>query len=223
MVLGVAVIAARLPRSTAPSAGALVDVGARRLPGWVSGRVAALVALSVAYHFTYGPFETVMPYFTRDQLGSGVGGYTLLWVLFGVAALATLPLAPRLSVRRPGVVNAVGAIVWGLATLPMVFTQALPLAAAIFVVSGAVWGPYSAVEATAIQRWTDPANHGRVYGTQRALLAMASPLGAAVGAVAVDHTRPAVILAASALGCSVAGLLALFPMRRADRPVSQAP
>jgi predicted MFS family arabinose efflux permease len=156
----------------------------------------------------------VLPYFTREQLGGGVGGYTLLWVLFGAAALATLPLAPWLAERRPGLVNAVGAIVWGLVTLPIVVTDSLPPAAAIFLVSGAVWGPYSAVESTALQRWTDPASHGAMFGTQRALLSIAFPLGAAVGAVAVDHVAPPTILAVSALSCTVAGAVALVPLRR---------
>ncbi|MEV0284026.1 MFS transporter [Kribbella sp. NPDC050820] len=173
-----------------------------------------LIGLSVAYYFTYGPFDSVLPYFTREQLGSGVGGYTLLWVLFGAAALATLPFAPWLADRRPGLVNACRALVWGLVTLPIVLTDSLPAAAAIFLVSGAVWGPYSAIEATALQRWADPASHGAMFGTQRALLSIAFPLGAVVGAVAVDHVSPAVILAVSALCCAAAGAVAMVPLRR---------
>lgn len=207
MLVGVAAITVRLPRPAG------VRRTEARTRGWVSGPVVGLIGLSVAYYFTYGPFETVLPYFTRGQLGSGVGGYTVLWVLFGTAALATLPLAPWLAKRRPGLVNAVGAIVWGLVTLPIVLTHSIPPAAAIFLVSGAVWGPYSAVESTALQRWTDPAGHGTMFGTQRALLAIAAPLGAAAGAVAVDHLTPATILVASALSCSVAGALALAPLR----------
>jgi len=208
LLLGVAAIVLRLPRRT----------GVRRRPeartGWTSAPVIGLIALSVAYYFTYGPFETVMPYFARGQLGTGVGGYTLLWILFGAAAVATLPLAPWLAERRPGLVNASGAIVWGLVTLPIVLVHSLPPAAAIFLVSGAVWGPYSAIEATALQRWTDPASHGAMFGTQRALLAIAAPLGAAAGALAIDHVTPATILAASALGCTAAGAVAFLPLRR---------
>ena len=34
-------------------------------------------------------------------------------------------------------------------------------------ISGAVWGgPYLAVEATALQRWTPPYLHGRLFGIQ---------------------------------------------------------
>ncbi|GAB2677980.1 MFS transporter [Kribbella swartbergensis] len=208
MMAGVAAIAVRLPRRTGVPRRAEVQ------SGWASGRVVGLIGLSVAYYFTYGPFDSVLPHFTREQLGSGVGGYTLLWVLFGAAALATLPSASWLAERRPGLVNAGGAIVWGLVTLPIVATDSLPAAAAIFLVSGAVWGPYSAIEATALQRWADPASHGAMFGTQRALLSIAFPLGAAAGAVAVDHVAPATILAVSALSCTVAGAVALIPLRR---------
>jgi hypothetical protein len=111
-------------------------------------------------------------------------------------------------------VNALGAVVWGLVTLPIVAVHNLPPAALIFLLSGAVWGPYSAIETTALQRWTDPATHGALFGTQRGLLAIASPIGAAAGAVAVDHYSPAVILATSALSCTLAGALAAWPLRR---------
>jgi predicted MFS family arabinose efflux permease len=174
-----------------------------RAPG-----VIALIALSVAYHFTYGPYETVLPHYVREQLGSGLGGYTLLWALFGAAALLTLPTAAALSRHRPGLVNATGAIAWGGLMLPLAFTDQLVVAALGFAVAGAIWGPYSAIETTALQRWTDPSEHGRLFGTQRALLAIAAPLGAAAGAVAADHFSPGPILAASAIGCALAGIAA---------------
>ncbi|WP_350275073.1 MFS transporter [Kribbella sp. HUAS MG21] len=209
MMLGVACIAVRLPRHR--------TAGPRRpapRTRWVSGPVAGLIALSVVYHFTYGPFESVLPHFTREQLGAGVAGYTVLWVVFGIAALSTVPLAAWLGRSRPGLVNAIGALVWGLVTLPIVAVHSLPPAVAIFALSGAVWGPYSAIETTALQRWVDPAGHGAMFGTQRALLALASPLGAAVGALAVEQVSPATILAVSALSCTAAGAAALWPLAR---------
>ncbi|ADB32882.1 major facilitator superfamily MFS_1 [Kribbella flavida DSM 17836] len=215
MLAMVAVIAARLPRRTA----AAVEVARPGEPPrrWSSPRVAGLMALSVVYYLVYGPFETVLPYFAREQLGVSVGGYSLLWVVFGVASLMTLPLAPLLARRRPGLVNGLGAVVWGVVTVPLVLTESLPAAMLVFVVSGAIWGPYSAVEATALQRWTDPAVHGRVFGTQRAMLAIAAPLGAAVGALANDHFGPAVILGTSAVACTLAGLVSLPLLAKADR------
>ena len=208
MMLAVAVIAMNLRHT--PRAPATTVLQQREpLRTWRSTRVVGLVGLSVAYHFTYGPYETVLPHFVREQLGSGLGGYTLLWTLFGAGALFTLPAAAMLSRHRPGVANALGAALWGALMFPLAFVGNLPIAAVGFALSGAVWGPYSAIETTALQRWTDPADHGRIFGTQRAFLAMAAPLGAAVGAIATGHVSPTVILAASSAGCFVAGLSAL--------------
>ena len=107
-------------------------------------------------------------------------------------------------------VNAAGAALWGLVTIPFVLADTLLAAVIFFALSGAVWGPYSAIETTALQRRTHPESHGRVFGTQRALLQSASPLGAAVGAVALGYASPMVILLVSAMGCTVAGLIALL-------------
>lgn len=212
LMLCAGVLAVRLPDGVAPPR----RVQVRR--SWASAPVVGLIALSVTYHATYGPFESVLPRFAREQLGTGVGGYTVLWILFGTAALATVPLAARLGGQRPGLVNSLGAFLWGLVTLPIIAVHDLPPAALIFIVSGAVWGPYSAIETTALQRWTDPATHGAMFGTQRAFLSIASPFGAACGALALDHYSPAAILAASALGCTAAGALAAWPLRQRTSP-----
>jgi len=55
----------------------------------------------------------VSPAFVRGDLGGDAGTYALLWSLFGAGAIATLPFAPRLASWRPGLANALGALVWG--------------------------------------------------------------------------------------------------------------
>jgi predicted MFS family arabinose efflux permease len=82
-------------------------------------------------------------------------------------------------------------------------------AAVLFLVGGAVWGPYTTVETSALQRWVHPSRHGALFGFQRGLLATAAPVGAALGALALDAFPPQVVLAASAAACAAAGLLAL--------------
>jgi predicted MFS family arabinose efflux permease len=181
----------------------------RRGSPWRLRPVLGLVTLSVLYYFAYGPFEPVLPYFTRQHLHAGTGTYSLLWVTFGLGALVGLSQAKRLSRYPPGIVNAAGTALWGLVTLPLVFcTSAVP-ALVIMTLSGVVWGPYLAVESTALQRWTAPSLHGRLFGTQHAILAVAGPLGAAAGSLALLEFPSAQILAASTLACIVAGLAAL--------------
>jgi predicted MFS family arabinose efflux permease len=209
MLMAAAALALRLP-DPSPTAQdhasppAHPDI-ARRLPT----RVLAVVTLSTVYYFAYGPFETASPPFVRTQLGGTEGTYSLLWALFGIGALATLPLGPLLSRRRPGMANALGALAWGAVMLPIaVVHEALP-AAALFLIGGAVWGPYTTIETSALQRWVPPARHGAVFGLQRSLLSVATPLGAALAAIALQQAAPHTVLAISAAGCASAGLLAL--------------
>jgi predicted MFS family arabinose efflux permease len=181
--------------------------GRRRFPA----RVLALITLSTAYYFLYGPFETATPSFVREQLHAGRTTYSLLWTLFGLGATLALPLGALLVRRgRPGLVNGLGAAAWGVLMLPLLVLHRSVVVAALFLISGIVWGPYTTIETSALQRWTDPGRHGAVFGLQRGLLATAAPLGAAAGAIAVQHYEARFVLAASAAACASAGLLALL-------------
>jgi predicted MFS family arabinose efflux permease len=214
MLCGATALYVKLPREKA----AHIDTTAS-LPGASSSPLSttrswrrpvyALVTLSCFYYFVYGPFEPALPYFTRQNLHAGVGSYSVLWFAFGLGALVGLTQTSRLSRYRPGLVNAVGAALWGLVTIPLVFTTSTIVAAVVMVVSGAVWGPYLAIEATALQRWTPPAIHGRLFGIQHAILAVATPLGAAAGSLALLDYSSKSILTVALLACLGAGLLAL--------------
>jgi predicted MFS family arabinose efflux permease len=173
---------------------------------WRSRPVLALLALSFVYYLAYGPFEPALPYFTREHLHAGPAVYSVLWVVFGTGALAGLSQAPRLSRRRPGMVNAAGTALWAVVTFPLLWCTSVIPAAGVMLVSGAVWGPYLAVEATALQQWVRPAWHGRLFGIQHALLGLASPLGAAAGSLALASVSSRVVLGAAMAGCLAGGL-----------------
>jgi predicted MFS family arabinose efflux permease len=193
----------------APAAAPSDNSKKRRDPGsspWRSRPVLALLALSFVYYLAYGPFEPALPYFARTHLHAGPGAYSVLWVVFGVGALAGLSQAPRLSRRRPGVANAAGTALWAVITFPLLWCTSVRPAAAVMLVSGVVWGPYLAVEATALQQWVEPAWHGRLFGIQHALLGVASPLGAAAGSLALARVDSGTVLGVAMVGCLVAGL-----------------
>jgi hypothetical protein len=174
---------------------------------WRSRPVLALLALSFVYYLAYGPFEPALPYFTRSQLHAGPAAYSVLWVVFGAGALAGLSQAPRLSRRwRPGMVNAAGTALWALVTVPLLWCTSVIPAAAVMLVSGAVWGPYLAVEATALQQWVEPAWHGRLFGIQHALLGVAGPVGAAAGSLALASVPSRTVLGAAMAGCLAGGV-----------------
>jgi predicted MFS family arabinose efflux permease len=203
----------RVPRSADTETGPSADRSVRRRPV----RVAAIIALSTVYYLVYGPFETASPGFVRDQLSGGEGTYSLIWALFGAGALLSLPVAPMLARRRPGLVNGAGALVWGLAMLPLFAIDHGAVAAVVFFIGGILWGPYTTVETSALQRWVHPSQHGTVFGLQRSLLATATPVGAALGALAVDAFSPGSVLLVAAASCALAGAAALLntDLRRA--------
>jgi predicted MFS family arabinose efflux permease len=210
LLVAALVMAWALPRArvTAAATRARPAGGLRPTRRWPP-RVVALIGLSTVYYFAYGPFETASPEFVRVRLGAGEGVYSLLWALFGAGALSTVLLGATLARRRPGVINAVGAVTWGLVMLPIGALHSVPIAAVFFLIGGSIWGPYTAVESTALQRWVKPSQHGAVFGFQRSLLATATPLGAALGAIAVQRLTAGLVLSISAGACCVAGLLAL--------------
>jgi hypothetical protein len=205
MLAAALVVARGLPGRTRERYGPAAGPSSHRVPT----AAVAVIALSTTYYLVYGPFETASPAFVREHLRAGQDVYSLLWALFGIGALATVPLGACLARRRPGLVNALGALVWGLVMLPVVALDVVPGVAALFLLGGAVWGPYTTVETTALQRWVDPALHGFVFGVQRSLLASAPPLGAALGALAVPTVGPAVVMGVSAGACALAGLIGL--------------
>jgi len=226
MLAIVGLLAIDLPQSPPHlTAGRRPDPTATVAPGEERAQprgVTALIALSFGYYFAFGPFETVIPPLVREQLGAGQELYGTLWMLFGLAALATLPLAPRLARQRPGAANALGAVLWGAVMLPIAFVGEPVVALAVFLLGGAVWGPYTAVEATAIHHWTDAGRQGQVFGIQRGLLSAAVPLGAAAGAIGLEFASPGTVVAVSCVGCVCIGLVALsFPdlRRRVSRPM----
>ena len=211
LLLTATLLARRLPRADAvrSSAGAAPSAPEPvTTAGRPQTRVLAIVALSTAYYFVYGPFEAATPAFVRDRLHGTEAAYSLLWTMFAIGSLTGLAVAPLLARRRPGTVNGLGALAWGLAMLPLAWTSDLGVGALLLLLGGILGGPYTAVETTALHRWVHPAHHGRIFGVQRSLLATATPLGAAVGALALERIPAATVLGTSAAACACAGLLA---------------
>jgi hypothetical protein len=204
----------RLPAATSRPAGVGPAAAGPGAPGGATGRLparaTALIALSVAYYAAYGPFETATPGFVRDRLHADPGTYGLLWALFGLGATLTLPAAALLARRRPGLVNALGAALWGLLMLPVLVLDDTLAVAAVFFLGGAVWGPYGTVETSALQRWVHPSRHGTAFGLKRGVLGTAAPAGAALGAIGLRHAPAHAVLGISAAACLLAGALALL-------------
>ena len=196
-----------------------------RPPRSIPAVTIALLGLSTVYFATFGPFDVVLPLVVREQLDAGAQTFGVLWTVVGVGALGGLFLAPSLCrLPRPGVVNAGLAIVNGLIMIPLAYASSIEVALIACLGIGLLWTPYSAVEATALQRFTPAHHHGKVFGAQRALVISALPVGAAIGALAQERFGPSLALAGSGLAAIAFGLCALaIPAIRSRVPDDRTP
>ncbi|HET6706970.1 MFS transporter [Amycolatopsis sp.] len=186
--------------------------------------VRAMMILTVIYFLSYGPLLTAIPVFSEQNLGAGGAGYGAMWSAMGVGALLGLVMVPRLAKYRPAVVNAVGATLWGLILLPLVFVHELPLALVIMFVGGFVWAPYASTEISVIQNAVTSEQYGAVFGARRSVIVASSPTGAALGGLLLEHFTGSQVVALSGLACVLGGALCLcLPSVRAEKPVQPAP
>jgi MFS family permease len=182
----------------------------------------AMLGLTGAYYFAYGPLEPAMPLYAHEVLHSGGTGYGALWSAFGLGALLGLLAVGRLARLRPGLVNAAGTALWGAATLPLVLVGALPAALLVMLAGGLIWGPYGAIETATIQRITPPRRHGTVFGIRRGIQVAATPAGAAAGGLLLTRLPPQAVIGLAAGSCVLVGVLGLLypPLRRLAWPAS---
>jgi hypothetical protein len=187
---------------------------------WRTPAVQALLSLTGAYYLAYGPLEPAMPLYAHRTLHAGSAGYGALWSVFGLGALLGLMAVRPLARLRPGLVNATGAALWGLVTLPLLLIRDLPAALAVMFAGGLVWGPYGAIEVLTLQAVTPPSRHGTVFGVRRAIQVAATPAGAAAGGILLARLAPPAVIGTAAGACVLAGLAGLLypPLRRLTRP-----
>ncbi|HEY3976402.1 MAG TPA: MFS transporter [Streptosporangiaceae bacterium] len=207
----------------APAAGrgpGRVLPGARGRGRWRTPAVQALLALTGAYFLAYGPLEPAMPLYAHRTLHAGAVGYGALWSVFGAGALLGLLAVRPLARLRPGLVNAAGAALWGLVTLPLVVISALPAALAVMFAGGLIWGPYGVIEVMTIQSVTPRSRHGTVFGVRRAIQVAATPAGAAAGGLLLARLAPQAVIGIAAGACILAGVAGLLyrPLRQLPRP-----
>ena len=69
-----------------------------------------------------------------------------------------------------------------------------------------MWGPYTPMETTLLQRNIPKAQLGRVFGARSTLLTAGSPLGLAVGGILLAFVPSTNVIAFSALACILVGL-----------------
>jgi MFS family permease len=184
-------------------------LGLRQL--WDMKVVRATTLLSLVFFFSYGPLEAALPLYSDAILQTDAQGYGLLWSALAVGALIGTLSSTTLSRRlRLGIALPLIALLWGASLLPMVFIDELWLACGFLFLGGLMWGPYTPMETTLLQRNIPKEQLGRVFGARSTLLTGGSPLGLAVGGILLAFVPATTVIAFSALACILVGLGGLF-------------
>ena len=184
-------------------------LGLRQLWGLKLVRYTTL--LSLVFFFSYGPLEAALPLYSDAVLQTDARGYGLLWSALAVGALLGTLGSTILSRRmRLGFALPLIALLWGSSLLPMAFTNKLWLACSLLLVGGLMWGPFTPMETTLLQRNVPKEQLGRVFGARSTLLTAGSPLGLAIGGILLAYVPSTVVIIFSALACIVVGLAGLI-------------
>lgn len=183
-------------------------LGLRQL--WDMKVVRYTTLLSLVFFFSYGPLEAALPLYSEAVLQTDSRGYGLLWSALAIGALIGTLMSTALSKRvRLGVALPLIALLWGACLLPLAFTDRLWTASALLFVGGLMWGPYTPLETTLLQRNIPRTQLGRVFGARSTLLTAGSPLGLAAGGILLAFAPSSVVIACSALACILVGLAGL--------------
>jgi len=178
---------------------------------WKMKVVRYTTLLSLVFFFSYGPLEAALPLYSDTVLQTDARGYGLLWSALAVGALiGTLSSAALSKHIRLGVALPMIALLWGASLLPMVFINKLWLACGLLLLGGLMWGPYTPMETTLLQRNIPRTQLGRVFGARSTLLTGGSPLGLAIGGILLGFVPPTLVIALSAIACIAVGVVGLL-------------
>src|SRR5688572_29890468 len=190
------------PSAKAPLAERL---GLRQL--WEMKVVRYTTLLSLVFFFSYGPLEAALPIYSDAILQTDARGYGLLWSALAVGALIGTLSSTLLSRRlRLGIALPLIAFLWGASLLPIAFINQLWQACGLLLLGGLMWGPYTPMETTLLQRNVPKEQLGRVFGARSTLLTGGSPLGLAVGGILLAYVPSTSVIAFSALACILVGV-----------------
>jgi MFS family permease len=184
------------------------QLGFRQL--WEMKVVRYTTLLSLVFFFSYGPLEAALPLYSDAILQTDARGYGLLWSALAVGALIGTLSSTTLSQRlRLGVALPLIALFWGASLLPMVFIDELWLACGLLFLGGLMWGPYTPMETTLLQRNVPKEQLGRVFGARSTLLTGGSPLGLAIGGILLVFVPSTIVIALSAFASILVGVSGL--------------
>jgi len=222
--LAMLVAALLVPRNGRPDEPGPDAASAR--PGWQILRrtpVAFWLFLTVfLFDLFYGPVEVALPLLVTGSLHADSRALGVLWTAFGLGALGGALLTGQLY-RYPlrlvlvAIVGGWAASVGLLAAAPGVVVAGIALAA-----GGAIYGPFTAVAYTLLQRVLRREDQPPVFALWAGGIAVAAPLGFGLGGPLVAAGGPRGGLVVSAVVTALLVPVAARWLRTAMRPTPAA-
>jgi len=153
-----------------------------------------LLALSLAPFILGMPFQALMPVFAKNVFGVGPKELGFLMMANGVGAfLGSLVVASVSGLKRPGMVQLVLGVLFGLGLAVFAFGHSYALGLAMMVILGILSSSYLSLNATLIMDAADKRYHGRVMSVYM-LTFSALPLGNMLQSVCADtFTAPVTV------------------------------
>ena len=152
--------------------------------------LATLLFASLMVLLTMGPFEVLIPFVIKDQLGGDAGDHAMVLAAFGIGgAVGSMVVA---SLRMPRRYLTIMNLTWGLACLPMILmgrASAVWVVVACAFVLGVMFSAPMVIWGTLLQRRVPPALLGRVasldffvsVSLMPVSMALAGPVSDAIG------------------------------------------
>ena len=145
-----------------------------------------LLILSIAPIILGMPFQALMPVFAKNVFEVGPRGLGFLMMANGIGALiGSLAVASIRQLRRPGVMQLVLGVIFGLTLAIFAFGYSYHLGLIMMVIVGVVSSSYLALNATLIMDASKKRYHGRVMSVYM-LTFSALPLGNMILSVFAD-------------------------------------
>ncbi|MFD5507095.1 MFS transporter [Streptomyces sp. NPDC127051] len=184
----------------------------RRIPA-----LSALLALTFAFFFLFGPVYVALPLHVSDDLGASAGVLAAYYTAFGIGAVLGSVLTGFLSRWRlwPTTVGIV--IGFGALMLPLGLGAPTAVSLVCFGMAGLLWPPYASMSATLFQRWAPSALLPHTLAASSAVRVLSVPLGTALGGPLVAALGAAGALRLSGTGITLVGLAAAALTLRAAR------
>jgi MFS family permease len=180
-----------------------------------------------------GPFEVLIPFVIKDELGGDAGDHAMVMAAFGIGgAVGSLSMA---SVRMPRRYLTIMNGMWGVGCLPLIVmgsaTRIWVLVVCAFVM-GTLWSAPMVIWGTLLQRRVPPALLGRVasldffvsISLMPVSMALAGPVSQAIGlgwTFVVAGTVPLVVAVAATLWARLPADEIAHPLRE-EAPAIQA-